>query len=104
MLEYVSQVTELNEISKYLQDDTLDEAMDFIIKTVMNQKDIPPTQIPKLIWKVSGISGVLKMKAKYYMLFGKEDPEASRKKNVFLTCAEALDKIVDSMKYMAKSV
>ena len=91
-------------MSVELQDDTLDEAMNLIIKLVVKQEDIPPQQIPKQIVKTSALAAELRLKAKYYMLFAKDDPRASKKKNVFLTCAESLEKITDSLKYIAKSL
>jgi len=102
ILQYINDVTELNDISTELQDETLDEAMELIVKLVVKD-DIPPTQIPKQIVRTSALAGQLRLKAKYYMLFAKDDPMANKKKNTFLTCAESLEKITDSLKYVAKS-
>lgn len=103
ILKYVSEVTELNDIHTELQDDVLDEAMELIVKLVVKQEDLPLTQIPKQIVRTSALAAQLRLKAKYYMLFDKEDPLANKKKNVFLTCAESLEKITDSLKYIARS-
>jgi hypothetical protein len=100
MLEYVSEVTELNDISAYMQDKDLDDAMDIIIKLIA-KPDVPAAKVPEVIVRLQAISAKLAIMARYYTTFEK-GPEASKKKNVYYTTADAIDKLVAALKYGMK--
>ena len=100
VLEYISQVTELNDMSEYMQDKDLDIALDLIIKLI-SKPDVPAASAPALIVKLQAISAKLAVMARYYTTFEKGG-ENSKKKNTYYTVSEAVDKLVDSLKYSAR--
>lgn len=104
IVEYVSQVREIMEISEYMQDPILDEALGYVVKlSVKSTKEvIPPGAVSNLVIKLQSIAGQCAVKAKYYTVFEK-GPEASKRKNVYYTVEESLDKIVNALKYGAKN-
>ena len=99
-LEHISKVTEFNDMSEYMQDKDLDIALDLIVKLI-SKPDVPPGTAPSLIVKLQAISAKLAMQARYYTTFEKGG-ENSKKKNTYYTAAEAIDKLVDALKYSAR--
>lgn len=97
-LEYVSRVTELNDLCDFLQDSVIDETMDLIVKLYVKDGYVPPDKVPGIIVKLQSVSAQCALKAKYYMIIEKD----SSKKNIYFTLREILDKIVDSLKYVAR--
>lgn len=100
VLEHISAVTEFNDISEYMQDKDLDMALDLIIKLI-SKPDVPASTAPSLIVKLQAISAKLSVQARYYTTFEKGG-ENSKKKNTYYTAAEAVDKLVDALKYSAR--
>lgn len=100
MLEAISSITEFNEMSEYMNDPDLDLALDFIIKLIM-KPDVPASKAPELIIKMQALSAKFAVLARYYTTFEK-GPEASKRKNVYYTINEAIDRLVDSLKYSAR--
>ena len=99
-LEIISQITEFNDISEYMQDPDLDAALELIIKLI-TKPDVPAGTAPSLIVKLQAISSKLSIHARYYTTFAKGG-ENSKKKNTYYTAAEAIDKLVDALKYSAR--
>jgi hypothetical protein len=99
--EYIGSVYELNEIAREMGDDDLTDALDTVIK-IISKPDIPPKAATAAVVKLQAYAVAFKMKAKYYMLINKEG-EAAKKKNIYLSMAEALKDLVDSLKYLAKN-
>ncbi len=97
VIEAVSEITEFNELSEYMQDPDLDAAMELIIKLIA-KPDVPAAKAPEIITRLQAISAKLSIMARYYTTFEK-GPEASKKKNVYYTTAEAIDKLVAAIKY-----
>jgi hypothetical protein len=100
ILENISKVTEFNDMSEYMQDPDLDIALDLIIKLI-SKPDVPAGTAPSLIVKLQAISAKLAMQARYYTTFSKGG-ENSKKKNTYYTAAEAVDQLVDALKYSAR--
>jgi hypothetical protein len=102
-LDYINQVTEFNDIHEFMQDSDLDEAMAIIVK-IMMKPDIPSVQAVALIGKLQAMSAKFGMLATYYTTIAK-GPSGSinnTKKNVYYTMKDSLDKLVDSLKYLAR--
>lgn len=97
VIEAVSEITEFNELSEYMQDPDLDAAMELIIKLIA-KPDVPASKAPEIITRLQAIAAKLSIMARYYTTFEK-GPEASKKKNVYYTTAEAIDKLVAAIKY-----
>lgn len=104
ILEYISQVTEINDTSKYMEDEQLDKAMAMVIK-IMMKPDLPSVVIPDLIVQLEAMAAVFSMKRTYYATIdrGKVGTEQSNRKNIYHTVAESLARISDAMKYKARS-
>lgn len=100
LLEEVSNITELNEISEYMQDPDLDAAMELIIKLIA-KPDVPASKAPEIITRLQAIAAKLSIMSRYYTTFEK-GPEASKKKNVYYTTADAINRVVDALKYNAR--
>ena len=86
-----------------MQDADLDEAMAIIVK-IMMKPDIPSVQAVALIGKLQAMSAKFGMLATYYTTIAK-GPSGSinnTKKNVYYTMKDSLDKLVDSLKYLAR--
>ena len=100
IIEAVSDITEFNEISEYMKDPDLDEAMLLIIKLIA-KPDVPASKAPEIITRLQAIAAKLAIMSRYYTTFEK-GPEASKKKNVYYTTAEAINKLDDALKYNAR--
>jgi hypothetical protein len=100
LLQEVSDITEFNDISEYMQDENLDAALAMIIKLIM-KPDIPPAAASITIIQLQAISAKFSVLARYYTTFEK-GTEASKKKNTYYTLADAIDKLVAALKYSVK--
>jgi len=100
-LEGVSDLNELNEISEFLQDEILDECLTNVVKLIA-KPDIQPATAARLIVQLSAMSLKFRMIGKYYMIYDKDADQGSKKKNTYLSLSEGLDKLVDSLKYIAR--
>ena len=102
-LEFISQVTEFNDLHEFMADPELDEALALIVK-IMMKPDSPSVQAVALIGKLQAMSAKFAILATYYTTIAK-GPSGSvnnTKKNVYYTMKESIDKIVDALKYLAR--
>jgi hypothetical protein len=100
MIDQVSELTVFNDMSKVMQDPDLDEALSLVIKLIM-KPDVPASKAPELIVRLQAMSAKFAMLKRYYMTFEK-GTDASIKKNTYASASEAIDKLVDALKYSAK--
>jgi hypothetical protein len=100
VIEQISTVTEFNDLSEFMQDQDLDNALDLIVKLI-SKPDVPSAKAPTLIVQLQAISAKFAMQARYYTTFEKGG-DASKKKNTYYTASDAIDKLVDSLKYSAR--
>lgn len=100
-LEYVSSITELNEIHEFMQDDKVDRAMDYVVKLMM-KPDVPAAKAPQLVTELQAMATYFAIQSKFYSVFRK-GPEFSKKKNVYYTLAENMNHLVNALKYSAKN-
>lgn len=100
VLESVSKVTEFNDMKEFMNDPDLDEALDLIVKLIM-KPDVPSSKAPELIVRLQALSAKFSMLSRYYTTFEKGG-DSAKKKNVYYTVADAIDKLVDAVKYMAR--
>jgi hypothetical protein len=104
-LEYISQITMLNDLHGCMQDEQLDRAMELCIKLTINLGAVPPGRVPELIVELQAISMQMALKSVHCATFVKAkagDPGYGHK-NVFYTARESIDRLVDALKYLAKS-
>ena len=83
-----------------MKDKDLDDALELVIKLIM-KPDVPSTKAPDLIVRLQALSTKFAVLARYYTTFEK-GVDASKKKNVYYTVSDAINKLVDSLKYSAK--
>jgi len=87
-------------MKEFMNDPDLDYALDLIIKLIA-KPDVPATKAPDLIVKMQALSAKFALMARYYTTFEKGG-ENAKKKNVYFTAEDAINKIVDALKYSAR--
>lgn len=97
-LELVNEVAEFSDISEIMSDDQLTDALGIIVKLMMNP-DVPPQKAVGLIVQLEAYAAKFKMLASYYTNVKKDD---RAKKNLYYSANEAVQRLVDSLKYSAK--
>jgi len=97
-IELVHEVAEFTEISELMNDDQLTDALGVIVKLMMNP-DVPPQKAVGLIVQLEAYAAKFKMLASYYTNVKKDD---RAKKNLYYSANEAVQRLVDSLKYSAK--
>lgn len=100
-IDYISEIRELVEISKFMQDDKLDEALSLMVKLTV-KSDVPPGAAARLVVKLQALAGVMSAKGKYHMLF-KPEADSPKKKNVYLSVADSLNNLVNAVKYSVRA-
>jgi hypothetical protein len=102
-IELINQVAEFNDIHEFIDDPEVDEALALVVK-IFTKPDIPSTQAVTLIAKLQALSAKFGILATYYSTLAK-GPAGSvnnKKKNIYYTLKDSLDKLVDSLKYVAR--
>ena len=102
-IDLINQVSEFNDIHDFLNDREADEALALVVK-IFSKPDIPPTQAVVLIAKLQALSAKFGILATYYSTIAKGPAGSvnSKKKNVYYTLKDSIDKLVDSLKYVAR--
>ena len=102
-LEFISDITEFNDLHDYMKDEQLDRAMNVVIKLLANP-DIPAAKAPQLIIELQAISAKFGMLASYYSTIAKDKAGTmnNNKKNVYYSVKESVDKLVDALKYVVR--
>jgi hypothetical protein len=103
-LETVSILTQFNDLTDFMQDDQLDRALELAIKC-MAHPDIAASKAPRLIVELQAISFKFAVKAVEYATIKKDraGTDNNHRKNVYYSVKEALDRLVDSLKYAARA-
>ena len=97
-IDLVNEVSEFTEISEIMDDKELTDALSIIVKLMMNP-DVPPQKAVGLIVQLEAYAAKFKMLASYYTNVKKDD---RAKKNLYYSANEAVQRLVDSLKYSAK--
>lgn len=102
-LELISTITEFNDLHKFMNDEQLDKAMAIVVKLLMNP-DVPAAKAPHLIIELQAMSTKFAMLATVYSTIAKDKAgtENNNKKNIYYTAKEAIDKLVDALKYVVR--
>jgi hypothetical protein len=104
VLELISDVTEFNDLHDLMKDEQLDRALAIIVKLIMNP-DIPSAKAPMLIIELQAISAKLTVLAAYYTTIARDKSGTLNynKKNIYYSAKEAIDRLVDALKYAARN-
>lgn len=97
-IELINEVAEFTEISEIMDDKELTDALGIIVKLMMSP-DVPPQKAVGLIVKLEAYAAKFKMLASYYTNVKKDE---RAKKNLYYSANEAIQRLVDSLKYSAK--
>lgn len=97
-IDLVNEVAEFTDISEIMDDEQLTEALGVIVKLMMNP-DVPAQKAIGLIVQLEAYAAKFKMLASYYTNVKKDD---RAKKNLYYSANEAVQRLVDSLKYSAK--
>jgi len=102
-IDLINTISEFNDIHEFLNDSEMDEALAIIVK-IMSKPDVPPSQAVVLIAKLQAMSAKFGILATYYSTLAKgaSGTPNNVKKNVYYTMKDSLDKLVDSLKYVAR--
>lgn len=100
VIEVINELTEFNDMKEFMNDKDLDYALDLMIKLIA-KPDVPSSKAPDLIVKMQALSAKFSMLARFYTTFEKGG-ENAKKKNVYYTAEEAINKLVDALKYSAR--
>lgn len=95
-------VVEVDKISQKLDSEDVTQTLAMVIKLVA-RPDVPASVAIPMITKLQALSFQFKLQAKYYMLVGKGDEDASLKKNLYMSLAEETEKLVQALKYTTRT-
>ncbi len=103
VLELINTVTEFNDLSDFMKSPELDQALASVIKLIM-KPDVPPTKAQQLIVQLQAIAAQCAVQATIYTTIkkGPAGSENAHKKNIYYTMSNALDRLVDALKYAAR--
>lgn len=101
VLGMVSAVTELNELSKYLNDPDMDDAMDKLVRLIA-RPNVEHKIVAPLIVKLQALSVKFNLQSKYYMLYSVDKEEKTKKKNTYASLSDGLEKLANALKYLVK--
>ncbi len=103
VLEYVSEVTEFNDISEFMNDKDVDKALGYVVKLI-SKPEISVATAPRLIVELQALSAKFSMLAMYYTNIepGKAGTEQAKRKNVYYKMNNMLNDLVAALKYMTK--
>lgn len=103
--DLVSDIDYLIETHEFMNDEHLSKCMDRAVRILARSDDEVPTgpKLGKLIADLGAYGFLFRMGYNYYMGRGKAEPDAALKKNTYRSAYEGIDRLCDSMKYLAKS-
>jgi hypothetical protein len=94
----LEQINDLYNISEYMNDQELTDALEFIAKIIM-KPDIPAQVATVQIVRLQAIAAKMAMKATYMANVDKSD---RARKNLYYTAAAEIDKTVAALKFILK--
>jgi hypothetical protein len=102
-LEYIDQVVEFMELNEFMHDEDLAWALDQVVKLITREV-IPAGAAPQILVKLQAISSKCAILAAHYSTIAKDRAGTpnNHKKNIYYSTKEALDKLCDSLKYLAR--
>jgi hypothetical protein len=96
----ITSVDEINKVSEFLGDESVDEALALIVYLI-SKPNIPPKLASEYIVKLTAIYAQCKIKIRVYMSLEKS-PDNNLRKNVYATVADAIESLFQSLKYVTK--
>lgn len=102
-LEAISRIDALVELESFLDDKDVEDAIDLVMRLIANP-DVSPQKAPPLIVKVQALSARFQLEASTYtyLIKGKAGTDEYKKKGLYFSLADALEKLANSLKYLAR--
>lgn len=102
-LAIASEIQEFNDLSEFMGDAHVDRVLELVVKLLM-KPDVTPAAAPKLIVELQALSTKFAVQAVIYATIHRDKAGTpnNHKKNVYYSTKEALDKLVDALKYSAR--
>lgn len=97
----ISTTDHLQLLAEKMEDEQFYEAIKYI-KQLISKPDVPVSRVDDTIVKLQAISANFALGATWYKTFGKDGVSERYKKDVYYTTREALDKLVDALKYIVR--
>lgn len=94
----LEQVNDLYEISEYMNDPELSQALEFIAKVIF-KPDVPIQVVTVELVRLQAIAAKMALKATWMANVDKSD---RAKKNIYYTAAAEIDKVCATLKYLTK--
>jgi len=94
----LEQISDLYEISEYMEDEQLTMALEFVAKIILNP-DIPQGAVMIELVRMQAIAAKLAMKATW---MANVDKSNRSKKNLYYTAAEQVNLLCQTLKYYVK--
>lgn len=103
-LQLISKITEFNDIHEFMEDEQLDKAMELVVKLIMTEGKIPAEKAVPLIIELQSLSTKFALASAQYATFdaGAARSKNAHKKNVYYSTKEAINKLVDALKFSVK--
>jgi hypothetical protein len=98
-VEILNKVSGFSDISEFMEDKELTNTLVLVAKLIA-KPDVNPAAAAQLIVQLQSYSAKFAMLAAWYANVKKDDRS---KKNIYYSAREAVDKLVDALKYMARS-
>lgn len=102
-LEWVNTVDEFTELNEFMSDKDLEEALAAVIRLI-TQPTVPQAKVIPLMLQLQAIAAKLSVQASIYTTIkkGSAGSANAHKKNVYYSAAEAVNRLVDTLKYSAR--
>jgi hypothetical protein len=102
-LELINQISEFNDLHKFMEDDQLDTALALVVKLLLDPK-IPASKAPTVIVQLQALSFKFKTSGIVYQTIrkGPTGSDSNHKKSIYYSVSEGIDRLVDALKYSAR--
>lgn len=102
-IEFISLIDDFRELHEFMEDEQLDRAMELTVR-FLQKPDFNPGMAPKLIVELQALATKFSLSAALYKTIkrNRAGTDENFKKEVYYTVAEALNRLVDAVKYVSK--
>lgn len=101
MLEDFNVAVEIQELTEFMNNEEF-EAVVAEVAQLVTDPNVAPMKVRPLIVKLQAMSFNLSMQANYYKSIGKVGTNERYKKDAYYSARDAIDRVVDALKYLVK--
>jgi hypothetical protein len=99
----INSIVEFNEVHQFMDDESVDRALELVVKLIDDPGGVPPERISIIIVELQALSTKFAVLATYYSGIGKDGTNEVKKKNLYFTLRAAIDELVAALKYHQKA-